>query len=295
MALSLVQSIHFPNRAHTPCFNGRIGSPFPPSSTRIRSISKDESANSLDQVVDLKSNGKAPQSSFDFLELKRELEKENEREKEDSANQTDGTGSGELERRVRSRGRQMVGRSSLLAKQVISIKSARSLGFISQLWVDTSMWVVALVETRPNLLSGEMEKFLLDDICQVGDVVLVHDESVLENELNLVGLESLVGYTVTTTGRRNVGKVRGYTFNINSGAVDFLELDSFGFSIIPSSLGIWGSQNIRERDRMDDYSGFERRPWSTERNNREKPSGRRFRRRTVRDMEDDDWEFPMDY
>jgi hypothetical protein len=31
-------------------------------------------------------------------------------------------------------------------------------------------------------------------------------------------------------------KVRGYTFNINSGAVDFLELDSFGFSLIPSSL-----------------------------------------------------------
>lgn len=139
MALSLVQSIHFPNRAHTPRFNGRIGSPFPPSSTRIRSISKDESANSLDQVVDLKSNGRAPHSSFDFLELKRELEKENEREKEDSANQTDGAGSGELERRVRSRGRQMVGRSSLLAKQVVSIKSARSLGFISQLWVDTSM------------------------------------------------------------------------------------------------------------------------------------------------------------
>lgn len=30
--------------------------------------------------------------------------------------------------------------------------------------------------------------------------------------------------------------MRGYTFNINSGAVESLELDSFGISLIPSSL-----------------------------------------------------------
>jgi hypothetical protein len=46
---------------------------------------------------------------------------------------------------------------------------------------------------------------------------------------------------------------------------------------------------------MDAYSGFERRPWPVERNHREKQSGRRFRRRRVHDIEDDDWEFPMDY
>ncbi|KAJ1699116.1 hypothetical protein LUZ63_007628 [Rhynchospora breviuscula] len=332
LSLPLLQSLHFPNRVLAPRFNGpRITSQFPSFTTRIRSSSKDDSANPLDHVVNLRSNGRAPQSSFDFLELKRELEKEKDkgREREDEANQTESAGGGELERRVRSRRRQMVGRSSLLAKQVISIKSARSLGFISQLWVDTSMWVVALVETRPNLLSGEMEKFLLEDVCQVGDVVLVHDDSVLENELNLAGLESLIGYNVTTTGRRNVGKVRGYTFNINSGAVDCLELDSFGLSLIPSSLvstysllvddilevvsdtvvvdedvvsrlqrvtkGIWGSQNIRKRDQMGAYSEFERRSRSMERNHREKPSARRFRRRMVHDTEDDDWEFPMDY
>jgi hypothetical protein len=89
--------------------------------------------------VDLKSNGRTLQSSFDFLELKRELEKENGTEKEEGENQSESARSSELERRLRSRGRQMVGRSSLFAKQVISIKSARSLGFISQLWVDTSM------------------------------------------------------------------------------------------------------------------------------------------------------------
>ncbi|KAK9113911.1 hypothetical protein Syun_020708 [Stephania yunnanensis] len=52
---------------------------------------------------------------------------------------------------------------------------------------------------------------------------------------NSVGLK-YVGYGVVTPSRRSIGKVRGYTFNINSGAVELLELDSFGFSIIPSSL-----------------------------------------------------------
>lgn len=89
----------------------------------------------------MKSNGRAPPSSFDFLELKREMEKEKEKGREGGEGEdgTEGAGRVELERRSRSRGRQMVGRSSLLAKQVICIESARSLGFISQLWVDTSM------------------------------------------------------------------------------------------------------------------------------------------------------------
>lgn len=34
--------------------------------------------------------------------------------------------------------RQMARRSGLLAKQVISVSSARSLGFVSQLWVDAA-------------------------------------------------------------------------------------------------------------------------------------------------------------
>lgn len=35
------------------------------------------------------------------------------------------------------RGKQVIRRSSILAKQVISIQSALSLGFVSQIWVDT--------------------------------------------------------------------------------------------------------------------------------------------------------------
>ncbi|XVF29734.1 hypothetical protein REPUB_Repub15cG0147500 [Reevesia pubescens] len=134
------------------------------------------------------------------------------------------------------RRRQVMKRSNMVAKQVISIQSAQSLGFVSQLWVDATSWLVLVVEVRPSLLAGESERFLLQDINKVGDVVLVEDERVMENDFQMIRLETLVGYRVVTPGHRNIGKVRGYTFNINSGAVESLELDSFGISIIPSSL-----------------------------------------------------------
>ncbi|GFP87406.1 hypothetical protein PHJA_000884300 [Phtheirospermum japonicum] len=138
--------------------------------------------------------------------------------------------------RHRSSRRQMMRISNVMAKQVISIRSALSLGFVSQLWVDTSSWVVMVVEVKPNLLSGDFERFLLKQIKQVGDVILVEDENVIEDDIKFVGLQTLVGYTVVTPSRQSIGKVRGYNFNINSGTVESLELDSFGISIIPSSL-----------------------------------------------------------
>uniref|UniRef100_A0A0D9VTP7 PRC-barrel domain-containing protein n=1 Tax=Leersia perrieri TaxID=77586 RepID=A0A0D9VTP7_9ORYZ len=280
----------------------------------------------------------APPSSFDFLALKRELEEEEEvavgpREGgggDGVSSEDDGDGEAKRSGGARRKRRQMARRSGLLAKQVISVSSARSLGFVSQLWVDAASWIVALVEVRPSLLSGEAEQFLFDDIYQVGDVVLVEDETVVENEFKLVGLHSLVGYNVVTSRQRNVGKVRGFTFDINSGAMESLELDSFGISIVPASLvstycllvedvldiiadtivvheeaisrvqrltqGIWGTQNIQgPGGQMDEYGRHRmRRARPVQRQNSlRKPNGRKLHRK-MRDR-DDDWELPMDY
>ncbi|MQM20738.1 hypothetical protein Taro_053764 [Colocasia esculenta] len=290
-------------------------------------------------------------SSFDILELKRELEKE-ERE----AGITDRLkGEGDLipaedfERALSDseeenrldrvsgfrNGRQMLRRSSLIAKQVISMQSARSLGFVSELWVDTTLWIVVVVEVKPNLLSGEIEKLLLEDVHQVGDVVLVQDESVMENEVKMIGLDTLVGYDVVTSGRRNIGKVqitdftlnilhvRGYNFDINSGAVESLELDSFGMSIIPAGLvstyclmvedvievlsttivvhevaasrlqrltkGFWSApKSEASLDDIVDSADFRRR---TNRSVRRRRRGQDFSRRKFQD----DWDLPMDF
>ncbi|KAK9124774.1 hypothetical protein Sjap_014376 [Stephania japonica] len=225
-------------------------------------------------------------------------------------------------RRARS-GRQVIKRTNMLAKQVISIESAQSLGFVSQLWVDTSSWMVVVIELRPSMLSGEMERFLLDDVCQVGDVVLVQDESVLDNDFKMIDLDALVGYSVVTPSRRSIGKVRSYTFNINSGAVELLELDSFGFSIIPSSLvstyalfvedvigvesdtvvvqeaaasrvqrltkGFWDSPKIGTvKEEVDEISDLEKFPLQKRGRHRKKFSSKEKNA-------DDDWQLPMDY
>ncbi|KAJ8900107.1 hypothetical protein K2173_024223 [Erythroxylum novogranatense] len=227
------------------------------------------------------------------------------------------------------RGRQLIKRSNLLAKQVISIQSAHVLGFISQLWVDTASWVVLLIEVRPSLLSGELERFRLEDVSQVGDVILVEDENVMENEIKMVGLETLVGYKVVTPGRRSIGKVRGYSFNVNSGLVKSLELDAFGFSIIPSNListyallvedvlevlsdtvvvheaavsriqrltkGIWDSQNVStSADELEEFSDNESSVRSSIGGSTQKRFGRPRNRPKIKES-GDDWELPMDY
>ncbi|KAF8402468.1 hypothetical protein HHK36_010552 [Tetracentron sinense] len=355
---------------------------------------------SNEEKEDSRSSNASVSSTFDSLEL--------EGDREDERRSAKGLGSLEDEDLLRIEGsgrvgsntelghftgrsglksrRQVIRRSNMLAKQVISAQSALSLGFVSQLWVDTSSWVVLVVEVRPSLLSGEMERFLLEDVCQVGDVVLVSDESVMENEFKMVGLDSLfhictrkfileaepsyrlltwisrgmdgcdiqskvkclsisiagdigwwmsyavhhVGYNVVTPGRRNIGKVRGYTFNINSGAVESIELDSFGISIIPSSLvstyalfvedvievasdtlvvheaaashlqrqtkGFWDTPNVgTSKDEVREYSDLESRHVQSDRSrSRQRSFSSQNFHPKMRETEDD-WELPMDY
>ncbi|KAG0496085.1 hypothetical protein HPP92_000664 [Vanilla planifolia] len=284
--------------------------------------------------------GASQPSTFDFLELKRALGKEENTLGDSKEGNLGPQGSEEFPSSSKKEvsvvgrptvggGRQIIRRSNLLAKQVISMESARSLGFVSQLWVDTRRWIVKLIEVRLNLLSGDSEKFLLKDVYKVGDVVLVRDESVMENELDMTGLDSLVGYNLVKRSRRSIGKIRGYSFNINSGSVEMLEFDSFGFSIIPSSLvssycllvdnvvdvepdkvmvheealshvqrltkGIWDAGCIQQcRDDHDTVADFRRKRINTDRRRRRPTYGDTNSPHKEKE-EDDDWDLPMEY
>ncbi|XLS55751.1 hypothetical protein HN51_005506 [Arachis hypogaea] len=157
-------------------------------------------------------------------------------------------------------------------------------------------WMVLFVEVRPNLLSGDADKFLLEDISQVGDVVLVPDESVIQNEFKMVGLETLVGYKVVTPSQRNIGKVCGYKFSLNSGAVEELELDSFGLSLSlqvcvtyrKAFKGFLGNQNVGVS--MGDLEDYDSEPSVTygQVSRRRKSLGRKKPNQRY-------WDLPMDY
>ncbi|XP_057804392.1 uncharacterized protein LOC131019809 isoform X8 [Salvia miltiorrhiza] len=183
--------------------------------------------------------------------------------------------------------RQMMRRSSVMAKQVISIRSALTLGFVTQLWVDTSSWVVMVVEVKPSLLSGDSERFLLKEITQVGDVVLVEDEIVMEDDTKLIGLETLVGYTVTTRRRQTIGKVSTYALSVD----DVLEVfpdtvvvrDAAVSRLQRLTKGFWDGKNKELEEQLDGEGYAERQ--------RKSRKSRRNRRKSV----DDDWELPMDF
>nr|XP_010921177.1 uncharacterized protein LOC105044842 isoform X4 [Elaeis guineensis] len=266
-----------------------------------RSSSKDGSnptAGSGDEQESSNIGDSVP-SSFDFLELKRELEKEEkesgmEDPKEDELIRSQGPGSDtlnheEVEGLVGQTGvqggKKLMRRSNLLAKQVISIQSACSLGFVSQLWVDTRSWAVVLVEVRPNLLSGEIEKFLLEDIRQIGDVVLVKDESVMENELKMIGLDTLVSTYCLFV--EDVLEVVSDTVVVHEHATSRVQR---------LTKGIWDTRSMdRSRDQMGGYSDCGRRKaWSFDsQTNNKNFTSQKFPRK-MRDVEDE-WDLPMDY
>eukprot|EP00252_Welwitschia_mirabilis_P002132 TRINITY_DN1204_c0_g1_i3.p1 TRINITY_DN1204_c0_g1~~TRINITY_DN1204_c0_g1_i3.p1 ORF type:complete len:308 (+),score=56.28 TRINITY_DN1204_c0_g1_i3:156-1079(+) len=208
--------------------------------------------------------------------------------------------------------REEVKRSNLIARPVISKSSALRMGFVSQLFVNTSTWDVQVVEIRPNLLSGEMNRFFLGNICQVGDVVLVENEDILDNEPRMVGLDSLIGYDVITQDKNYLGKVRDYKFNICLGSVSYLEFDFLGISFIPASLGLWDFSSINssrwkefteknsriqklyhgEYGRIDDET--EIKPSSSF---RKQGLDRHMEKRALskETISKDEWELPLDY
>ncbi|KAL5974822.1 hypothetical protein ACLOJK_031494 [Asimina triloba] len=134
---------------------------------------------------------------------------------------------------------------------------------------------------------------------QVGDVVLVEDESVVENDFKMIGLDTLVGYNVATPSRRKVGKVSTYGLFVD----DVLEVSSDTVVVHENAIshlqrltkGFWDAKNLDvTRDEQDEYSDLER--WHVRGGhhpNRQKNfGGERFRR--GREAVDD-WELPMDY
>lgn len=74
-------------------------------------------------------------------------------------------------------------RSLLVDKEVITRTSGKRLGYITQLYVDPVQLEVVSVYLRPGVTSlgagPSTEHVLLSSLRQIGDVVLVHDESAL--------------------------------------------------------------------------------------------------------------------
>ncbi|MGJ3253756.1 MAG: PRC-barrel domain-containing protein [Elainellaceae cyanobacterium] len=131
-------------------------------------------------------------------------------------------------------------RSDLLGTQIITRDTGKRLGVVSQLWVDIDRREVVALGLRESMLSGVLsnvqQTMLLSSIRQIGDVILVDDDTVLDEDVNVDAYSSLINCEVITETGELLGKVRGFKFNNQDGKVASLLIASIGYPQIPDQL-----------------------------------------------------------
>jgi sporulation protein YlmC with PRC-barrel domain len=131
-------------------------------------------------------------------------------------------------------------RSDLLGTQVITRNNGKRLGVVSQLWVDIDRREVVALGLRENIfsgiVSGTQEIMLLRNIRQIGDVILVDDDNVLEDNLDVESYSSVINSEVITETGELLGKVRGFKFNVETGQLESLIVASLGLPLIPDQI-----------------------------------------------------------
>jgi sporulation protein YlmC with PRC-barrel domain len=131
-------------------------------------------------------------------------------------------------------------RSDFLGTQVITRNSGQRLGIVSQVWVDVDQREVVAVGLRENmmssLVSAPLQIMPLSSIRQIGDVILVDDDTVLDDEVNLAPYSTLVNCEVITETGEPLGRVRGFKFDVTNGRLETIVVASFGLPQIPDQV-----------------------------------------------------------
>lgn len=128
-------------------------------------------------------------------------------------------------------------RSDILNTQVITRDSGKRLGVVKELLVDIDRREVVALGLRDNLISiAGMPRYLyLSNIRQMGDVILVDNEDVID-DVDVDAYSPLVNSEVITETGELLGRVRGFKFNTEDGKVTALIIAAIGVPQIPDQL-----------------------------------------------------------
>ena len=137
-------------------------------------------------------------------------------------------------------------RGLILNKLVVTRASGARLGSACELWVDTDSWDVVAMDIRENAFVGVVDHVLLESLRQVGDVILVHDESAVERRWSSYGYTTVVGKDVVSESGQFIGRVRDYEFNPEDGAIARLIVDAWGVPTVPEGVISTYAVDIRE-------------------------------------------------
>ncbi|WNZ21826.1 PRC-barrel domain-containing protein [Leptolyngbya sp. NK1-12] len=131
-------------------------------------------------------------------------------------------------------------RSDLIGTQIITRDGGKRLGVVSQLWVDVDRREVVAIGLRESMLSGVLSNvqqvMLLTSVRQIGDVILVDDNTATEDDFNTEAYSSLINSEVITETGELLGKVRGFKFDTQDGRVESIVIASIGLPQIPDQL-----------------------------------------------------------
>ncbi|NET01163.1 MAG: PRC-barrel domain containing protein [Sphaerospermopsis sp. SIO1G2] len=132
---------------------------------------------------------------------------------------------------------QIIRRSDILNTQVITRDNGKRLGIVSQVWIDIDQREVVALGLRDSLISvsGLPRQMYLDSINQIGDVILVDNEDVIE-DIEVESLSNLMNWEVITETGEVLGKVRGFKFEGESGKIQSIVIAYFGVPQIPEQF-----------------------------------------------------------
>lgn len=132
---------------------------------------------------------------------------------------------------------QIIRRSDILNTQVITRDNGRRLGIVNQLWVDIDRREVVAIGLRDSLISvsGIPRYMYLSSVDQIGDVILVDNEDVIE-DVDTEIYSNLVNWEVITEAGEVLGRVRGFKFDGISGRISSIVIASLGLPQIPDQV-----------------------------------------------------------
>ncbi len=132
---------------------------------------------------------------------------------------------------------QNIRRSDILNTQVITRDNGRRLGIVNQLWVDVDRREVVALGLRDSLISvsGIPRYMYLSSINQIGDVILVENEDVIE-DVDTQIYSNLINWEVITEAGEVLGRVRGFKFDAIGGSIKSIVIASVGLPQIPDQV-----------------------------------------------------------
>ncbi|HIK36492.1 MAG TPA: PRC-barrel domain-containing protein, partial [Geminocystis sp. M7585_C2015_104] len=128
-------------------------------------------------------------------------------------------------------------RNELLNTEVITRDTGKKLGVVKEVLVDIDRREVVALGLRSSrfALSGIPKYMYLDSIAQMGDVILVENEDVIE-DIDIDLYTPLINSEVVTETGEPLGRVRDFQFDPKTGELHSLIIAAIGYPQIPEQL-----------------------------------------------------------